>query len=355
MPPPDWSPYSVKYGDTVYSLAQQTGVTPEEVLRANCLATPSLSLDQKLYLPVKTCTPTQPTDWGVYVVRLGDTLYTLAVTRDTTVAEVKQTNCLVSDRLQEGQSLYLPPLRHPLPPPVAPPPLQLVEVSGVNTLPVLDLSPGQPGSQEIFTACLEFKGHPWIKVKDDLQQVELGTRVHFFACEFAPLIPLTATLSGPGTPQPLEVLPASPDPTFVGGTARGVVIWGADCDLTTEVPYTLTLHNALGQQEPYTFTLTPIEMGQILITPTAGTRFTVSYCYPGYAGRQVPFALYRATSADPTPNQKYDPVKPWNVLIGETGWTTADLDLPLGSPPGVYLVRDLLEEVSNHSIFWLSR
>lgn len=47
-------------------------------------------------------------DWVVYIVKAGDTLWSLAQRSGTSVAEVKRTNCLVGDTIYAGQRLLLP-------------------------------------------------------------------------------------------------------------------------------------------------------------------------------------------------------------------------------------------------------
>ena len=111
IPPAGWRPYSIQSGDTLYTLAQQSKTTPEEIMRANCLASTLIQPSQIIYLPLTQCTPAPLEGWVSYMVRGGDTLFSLAVTRDTTVDEVKRANCLISDVLRVGQSLYLPPLK----------------------------------------------------------------------------------------------------------------------------------------------------------------------------------------------------------------------------------------------------
>ena len=61
IPNPDWIAYTIKSGDNLFTLAQQTGTTTEAVLEANCLEeNPVLSIDQTILLPrrVATATPT---------------------------------------------------------------------------------------------------------------------------------------------------------------------------------------------------------------------------------------------------------------------------------------------------------
>ncbi len=368
VPPPDWSPYSVKYGDTVYSLAQQTGVTPEEVLRANCLSTPNLSLDQKLYLPVKTCIPAQPAGWSIYVVRVGDTLFSLAATRDTTVAEVKQANCLVSDNLQPGERLYLPPLRY-VPPQSEPAALPAVSSSTQpasvfarrdRSMPDLALAPGVPNLQ--FIPCTEGEPKPWISVFTTT--IELGERAYFYACGFDDLETLAATLSGPrGTfPLPLMFVTDLPDPVqrakALQGNPQRVMIWGAVCDAPTPGPYTISLSNRQGQQATKVFTLKPPRFQQIMTVPyfgPPGTRFSIYYCgYDSEATPEVQIDLYGLTAVSAT-TITYTQFTDWNVPINTDGWACAEIVSQPDDTLGGYRVQDREGKLKGSDKFWLTQ
>jgi LysM repeat protein len=132
----------VKSGDTLIALAKQVNRTAEELMQANCLTSPTIRVGTTLYLPLESCAIAPPEDWSPYTVHSGDTLFSLASARNTTVAEVKRVNCLVSDSLDVGKQLYLPPAPPASPAPVAPvpavrpqaPPIPLDNNNGV-TLP----------------------------------------------------------------------------------------------------------------------------------------------------------------------------------------------------------------------------
>jgi LysM repeat protein len=115
-PPAGWAFYVVKSGDTLYSLASRANLSQESVMHANCLASPALVVGQRLYLPPlptptsTPCVPSPPPGWALYTVRSSDTLFSLAVTRGTSAERASQVNCLSSSSLLAGQKLYLPPL-----------------------------------------------------------------------------------------------------------------------------------------------------------------------------------------------------------------------------------------------------
>ena len=126
--PPGWSPVTVQPGDTLDSLADFYGTTPEELMAGNCLLTNNLIPDTILYVPV--ISPTEPVvecgpppGWVFYTVRLGDTLWSLAQYFDVTVADLMYANCLTSDQIRVGQKLYVPNIPTPtfVIPPTNPP------------------------------------------------------------------------------------------------------------------------------------------------------------------------------------------------------------------------------------------
>jgi LysM repeat protein len=130
--PAGWVPYVVRRGDTLFHLSITSGATINEITQANCLGMSVLTAGTVIYLPYAppsrpACGP--PQWWVRYTVQRGDTLYSLARQRGTTVYEIMQANCLVSVYIQAGRQIFLPPLpaepstaTATLPPPTSPPP-----------------------------------------------------------------------------------------------------------------------------------------------------------------------------------------------------------------------------------------
>ena len=128
-PPDNWQPYTVQTGDTVSSLALGSGATVAEVTQVNCITMSSIYTGKTVYLPTTPplrtiCGP--PAGWSPYTVQGGDTLYSLASKRGTTIYQILQANCLVGVSITVGGSLYLPaplvtatpiPTDTPVPPP----------------------------------------------------------------------------------------------------------------------------------------------------------------------------------------------------------------------------------------------
>lgn len=98
--------YIVKSGDTLYSIANRYKTTVDEIKRLNNLKTNTLSIGQKISLP--TSSGETPASLKNYIVKSGDNLYSIAQKNNTTVNEIIQLNNLKSTLLSIGQTLKLP-------------------------------------------------------------------------------------------------------------------------------------------------------------------------------------------------------------------------------------------------------
>lgn len=95
--------YTVKTGDSLYSIAKRFNTTVDEIKRLNQLSSNLLSLGQKLIIPSAT-----GDSYATYTVRLNDSLYKIASRYGTTVDELKKINNLTSNSLSIGQQLLVP-------------------------------------------------------------------------------------------------------------------------------------------------------------------------------------------------------------------------------------------------------
>ncbi|MBE6155326.1 MAG: LysM peptidoglycan-binding domain-containing protein [Firmicutes bacterium] len=93
--------YTIKNGDTLYNIAQNFGVTVNELMNYNNLSTTFLSIGQKLKIPPSV-------DTATYIVQSGDTLYAIASRFNTTVSNLVNLNNLSTTNLSIGQSLKIP-------------------------------------------------------------------------------------------------------------------------------------------------------------------------------------------------------------------------------------------------------
>ena len=95
--------YVVQKGDTLYGLANKFGVSVDNLKSLNNLASNNLSIGQVLKIPSKVSNNTI-----TYIVQKGDTLYGIARTYNTTVDEIKRLNNLTTNTLSLNQKLILP-------------------------------------------------------------------------------------------------------------------------------------------------------------------------------------------------------------------------------------------------------
>ena len=96
--------YVVKKGDTLYSIASKNNTTVTKIKELNDLTSNNLSVGQKLILPGSTVTEVSDS----YIVKSGDSLYSIAAKNNTTVNEIKKLNNLTSNTLSIGQKLIFP-------------------------------------------------------------------------------------------------------------------------------------------------------------------------------------------------------------------------------------------------------
>ena len=91
--------YTVKAGDSLWNIANKYGITVNELKSLNNLTSDNLSIGQVLKVPASGNT---------YIVKSGDSLWSIANRYGTTVSELKTLNNLTSNSLMIGQVLNLP-------------------------------------------------------------------------------------------------------------------------------------------------------------------------------------------------------------------------------------------------------
>lgn len=99
--------YIVKKGDSLYSIARQYNTTVEELMRLNNLTSSSLSIGQQLKVPAEVNPPITD-NYIIYTVKAGDSLYSIARQYNTTVNELMDYNNLTTNLLSVGQKLKVP-------------------------------------------------------------------------------------------------------------------------------------------------------------------------------------------------------------------------------------------------------
>ena len=101
--------YVVKSGDSLYSIANRYNLSVNELKSYNNLTSNNLRIGQLLKIPTKEITEeTITTDYITHTVVSGDTLYSLANKYNTTVSDIIETNNLTSTSLSIGQQLKIP-------------------------------------------------------------------------------------------------------------------------------------------------------------------------------------------------------------------------------------------------------
>lgn len=152
-----WVTYEVQVGDTLAALAKIHGIGEVELREGNCLFVsdpillpgmilniPQIAIASVVASPTDTTVPvvTQaastttpircipPAGWVTYIVRSGDTLFSLSLSVGSNVSALQSANCMGSTTLiRTGDRILLPryPVNPPLPtvtrPPIIPPSL----------------------------------------------------------------------------------------------------------------------------------------------------------------------------------------------------------------------------------------
>lgn len=101
--------YVVKAGDTLWTIAKNNGLSVDELKKINNLTSNALTVGQTLKLTSNNqpVIPTEPEDTSVYIVKRGDSLYAIANRFGMTVDELKKLNDLTSNLLSIGQKLKI--------------------------------------------------------------------------------------------------------------------------------------------------------------------------------------------------------------------------------------------------------
>ena len=102
--PIDSNYYTVKSGDSLWSISRKFGITVDELKSANNLSSNLLNVGQNLIIPGKEAQATG----DEYVVKKGDTLYSIARKYNTSVDNLKSINNITTDSLAIGQTIKLP-------------------------------------------------------------------------------------------------------------------------------------------------------------------------------------------------------------------------------------------------------
>ena len=109
---PDYKNYTVKKGDTLYSIAKANNVDVDTLMKDNSLSSNNLSIGKtlKIRIPnttIEECIGTNYQVNNTYTVQKNDTLYSIAKKYNTTIDSLKQKNNLKTNNLSIGQKLII--------------------------------------------------------------------------------------------------------------------------------------------------------------------------------------------------------------------------------------------------------
>ncbi len=116
-PTPEYGTHVVRNGDTLGRIASRYGTSVESIMRANNLRSANkIWPGQRLKVPGRGGAPAEPAgptpaarSQGTHTVRSGESLYSIASTYHTTVAQLKADNGLESTDIVPGQKLTIHP------------------------------------------------------------------------------------------------------------------------------------------------------------------------------------------------------------------------------------------------------
>lgn len=107
--PGNYLVYTVKKGDSLWSIAGNYGVSVNDLVEFNNLGTTFLQVGQQLLIPVVGNGIDNNNSLGItYIVKPGDTLWNIAKKYNVSVSELKNANNLFSNMLSIGQELIIP-------------------------------------------------------------------------------------------------------------------------------------------------------------------------------------------------------------------------------------------------------
>lgn len=101
--------YIVKKGDSLYSIAIKYGLTADDLKKANNKTSNVLQIGEQLYIPGLTTEIEEPKSEEItYIVQLGDSLWSISKKYGINVNDLKNYNNLTTNLLQIGQKLLIP-------------------------------------------------------------------------------------------------------------------------------------------------------------------------------------------------------------------------------------------------------
>lgn len=102
----DYLIYKVKDGDSLWKISNEYNTTVDILKSINNLKNNTLTINQQLFIPKTKETGVEKDN--IYVINKGDTLWEIANKNNTTVEELKKINNLTTNNLKVGDILKLP-------------------------------------------------------------------------------------------------------------------------------------------------------------------------------------------------------------------------------------------------------
>ncbi len=103
--PDEYLIYKVKKGDSLWTIASKYNTTIETLKNINNLSTNTLIENQQIFISKSEISNDNK---NIYIVKKGDTLFDIAKLKGVTINEIKEANNLKTDVLQIGQVLNIP-------------------------------------------------------------------------------------------------------------------------------------------------------------------------------------------------------------------------------------------------------
>ena len=99
--------YTVKKGDSLYSIANVYDTNVDTIKRLNNLTSNNLLIGQRLLIPETYNSPTTVPNYTNYIVKKGDSLYSIAKNFNVSIDTIIKDNSLNSNNLSIGQNLKI--------------------------------------------------------------------------------------------------------------------------------------------------------------------------------------------------------------------------------------------------------
>ena len=98
--------YTVKRGDTLWGISNQYGVNVSDLAKLNNVSADTLKVGMVLTIP--SSSGNNPDNMFMYTVKKGDSLWSISKIYGTSVEEIKRINYLTNNTLYIGQVLRIP-------------------------------------------------------------------------------------------------------------------------------------------------------------------------------------------------------------------------------------------------------